>query len=122
VPAAPDFEPRTAAATPVTQPWVSVALLIGAAIDIGWVAFLAQFMQEPSATGRSAAVLVIWFGFAGAAAALAVLAAIMLLVRYRAGRVLAWMAAGLMTVTCVGAIAGIPALIGLGSSRRTPRP
>jgi hypothetical protein len=117
---APDLKPQTAAAKPFTQPWVSVALLIGAAIDIAWVVFLLQFMQEPSATGRSAAVLVFWFGFAGAAAALAVLAAILLRRRDRSGRVLAWIAAGLMTVTCVGAIAGIPALIGLWSSRKAP--
>ncbi len=117
--ASPDLQPGTAGAKPFTPPWVSVALLIGGAIDAAWVVFLLQFMQEPSATGRSAAVLVMWFGVAGAAAGLAVLAAIMLRRRDRSGRVLAWMAAGLMTVTCVGAIAGVPALIGLGSSRKS---
>ena len=100
-----------------------MALLIGAAIDVAWVVFLLQFMQEPSATGRSAAVLVLWFGFAGAAGGLAVLAAILLLLRSeRSGRPLAWISAGLMTVTCVGAIAGIPALMGLWSSRTAVRP
>jgi NhaP-type Na+/H+ or K+/H+ antiporter len=120
--AAPEVQPQAAAAKPRTQRWVSVALLIGAAIDVAWVVFLLQFMKEPSATGRSATVLVLWFGFAGAAAFLAALAAAMLLFGgERSGRVIAWMAAGLMTVTCIAAVAGIPVLIALGSSRRSAR-
>ena len=120
---APDLEPRLAvAAKPFTQPWVSVAILIGAAIGVAWALFLLQFMNEPSAVGRPKAVLVIWFGVSLGTACLAVPTAIMLLRRDRSGRPLAWIVSILITATIVGAIAGIPALIGLGSSRRTSRP
>jgi hypothetical protein len=119
---APDLEPRTAAATPVTQPWVSVAILIGAAIGVAWALFLLQFMNEPSAVGRPKAVLVFWVVASLTAAVLAAPAAIMLRRRDRSGRPLAWIVSILITATLVGAIAGIPALIGLGSSRRTSRP
>lgn len=113
---APDLPPRVAEAK-LTPHWVRVALLIGAAIAIAWAAFLAQFMNEPSAVGRSKVVLVIWSVISLATAVLALSAAIMLRRRDRSGRPLAWFVSILMTVTFVGAIAGIPALIGLASSR-----
>src|ERR1700694_2335970 len=105
-----------------TQRWVGAALLIGGAIAVAWAAFLSQFMNEPSAVGRSKAVLVIWAVASLTAAVLAAPAAIMLRRRDRPGRPLAWSVSILITATIVGAIAGIPALIGLGSSRRTSRP
>jgi hypothetical protein len=119
---APDLQPQAAGAKPFTQPWVSVALLIGAAISIAWAVFLLQFRNEPSAVGGTKDALMIWSGSSLAAGALAVPAAIMLLRRDRPGRPLAWIVSMLMTATCVGAIAGIPALIGLGSSRNASRP
>ncbi len=115
---APDLRPREAAAKPFTQPWVSVALLIGAAIALGWATFLVQFRNEPSAIGPTKAALVAWFGVSLASAVLAVPAAAMLLRRNGPGRPLAWIVAILQTASCIGAIAGVPALIGLWSSRR----
>ena len=99
-----------------------MALLIGAVIAVSWALFLAQFFDEPSAVGRIKAVLLVWSGISLAAGALAVPAAVMLYRRARSGRPLAWIVSILMTATFVGAIAGIPALIGLGSSRKAARP
>lgn len=113
---------HVAPAKPFTQTWVSVALLIGAAIGLVWAVFLVQFMNEPSAVGASKAVLVAWFVISIATAVLAVAAAILLFRRDRPGRPVAWTASILMTLTCVGAIAGIPALIGLFASRNAARP
>lgn len=112
----------TASARPVTQAWVSVALLVGGLIALGWALFLAQFFSEPSAVGPVKAVLLTWSGMSLATFILAVPAAIMLLRRDRLGRSLGWIVSILMTATWVGAIAGIPALIGLGFSRKPSRP
>ena len=106
-----------ASVKPVTQTWVSVALLAGGVIALAWALFLAQFFGEPSAVGPVRAVLLTWSGLSLATAILAVPAAIMLLRRDRFGRPIGWVASILMTATWVGAIAGIPALIGLGWSR-----
>jgi hypothetical protein len=107
---------------PVTQTWVSVALLVGGVIGLAWALFLGQFFGEPSAVGPVRVVLLTWSGMALATFLLAVPAAIMLLRRSSAGRPLAWMTSILMTATWVGAIAGIPALIGLGFSRKPAKP
>jgi hypothetical protein len=109
-------------ARPVTQTWVSVALLIGGLIGLAWALFLAQFFGEPSAVGPVRAVLLTWSGMSVATFILAVPAAIMLLRRARSGRPVAWIVSILMTATWVGAIAGIPALIGLGFSRKPAKP
>ena len=109
-------------AKPVTQTWVSVALLLGGVIALAWALFLAQFFDEPSAVGLVRAVLLTWSGMSLATFILAVPAAIMLLRRDRLGRSLGWFVSILMTATWVGAIAGIPALIGLGFSRKASRP
>ena len=106
----------------LTPRWVRAALLIGAGLGIGWAAFLCGFMSEPSADARSKAVLVVWAGVSIASAALGLIGIIGLLRRNRSGRPVAWAASFLMTASCVGAIAGIPALIGLASSRAAVRP
>jgi hypothetical protein len=108
----------TPPARPVTQTWVSVALLLGGVIALAWALFLGQFFGEPSAVGPVRAVLLTWSAISLATFILAVPAAIMLLRRARSGRPVAWIASILMTATWVGAIAGIPALIGLGFSRK----
>jgi hypothetical protein len=113
---------QAGSARPVTQTWVSVALLIGGLIALAWALFLAQFFGEPSAVGPVRAVLLTWSGMSVATFILAVPAAIMLLRRARSGRPVAWIVSILMTATWVGAIAGIPALIGLGFSRKAARP
>ena len=105
-----------------TPPWLWVALLAGAVITIWWGWFVFGFIQEPSAVGPVLIALLtligtsIGAGFAGAVGAYG-------LVRNAAwARPVAWIAAGLITLTGVGAIAGIPALVGLWWSRKASRP
>ena len=106
----------------VTPRWVSVALLIGAVICIAWGVFLLGFTSEPSADRRSRAVLVLWSSLSNAAALLGLFGAIGLIGRYRSGRPLAWVGSVLISASCIGAVAGIPALIGLWSSRNPSNP
>jgi hypothetical protein len=114
-------DPDTAARR-VTPVWLWGALLAGAVVTAWWAWFIFGFVSEPSAVGGILAVLLYWIamsigsGFAGAVGAVGLL-------RHQAwGRPLAWIAAIAMTLTGVGAVAGIPALIGLVSSRNASRP
>lgn len=95
--------------------------MIGAVVLLAWAWFLSGFLSEPSAVGRSALVLTGWVGTSAAAAAVGVVASIGVFRRERWARPLAAVAAAGMTLTCVGAAAGIPALVGLASSRGSSR-
>jgi hypothetical protein len=106
----------------VTPRWVSVALAAGAVITIAWAPFIYQFTSEVSSDRRSKTVLIVWTAISIAAAALGAAGAIGILRRDRWGRPVAWAASIVITITCVGAIAGIPALIGLVFSRRSSSP
>ena len=106
----------------ITQRWVSVALVIGAAVTIAWAPYIYQFTSEVSSDRRSKAVLVVWAVFSLWAAIMGLSGAILLRRDGRSGRPVAWVASIAMTMTCVGAIAGIPALIGLWSSRGASKP
>ena len=105
-----------------TPTWVWPVVLLGAAIMVTWAWFIVGFLSEPSAVGRSRIVLVtsivysIGAGFVGAAGAVG------LARNKRWGRTLAGIASAAMTFSVVGAIAGIPALIGIWSSRNSAKP
>lgn len=100
-----------------TPKWVWAALVIGAGVMLLWAWFLLSFISEPSAKGRPGAVLVSWAAASVASALVAGLGAIGLRRREAWARPLAWIASIAMTITCVGAVAGIPTLIALLSSR-----
>jgi hypothetical protein len=87
-----------------------------------WAWFIFGFISEPSAVGRILAVLVIWIAISIAAGLAGAVGAMALLRHEMSGRPLAWIAAIGMTLTGVGAIAGIPALVGLLASRNASRP
>jgi hypothetical protein len=106
----------------LTPRWVSVALAIGTLITIAWAPFIYQFTPEVSSDHRSRAVLVVWALFSLWAAFMGMSGTILLRRDSRSGRPVAWVASIAMTMTCVGAIAGIPALIGLLSSRGPAKP
>ena len=106
----------------VTPRWVSVALAIGSLIAIAWAPFIYQFTSEVSSDHRSRAVLVFWALFSLWAAVMGMSGMILLRRDRSSGRPVAWVASIAMTLTCVGAIAGIPALIGLWSSRGPSKP
>jgi hypothetical protein len=112
-------EERTApAATPT---WVWPVLLAGAAVMVAWAWFIVGFLSEPSAVGRSRLILITSSAYSIGSAAVAVIGAIGLVRRERWARTLAAVASAAMTLTVVGAVAGIPALIGLVSSRNSSR-
>ncbi|GAC1473528.1 MAG: hypothetical protein PVS3B2_09910 [Candidatus Dormibacteraceae bacterium] len=108
-------------ATEVGYPpkWVWWTLLVGAALLVAWAWFVLGFLGEPSAVGRSRAVLGIVAGGSIGTAIFAAVAAVGLVKRAGWAPRLALVAAGFMVLTCMGAVAGIPALIGLMSPRRS---
>jgi hypothetical protein len=102
--------------------WLWGALLVGAVVAAGWAWFIFGFISEPSAVGRILAVLVFWIALSLAAALAGAVGALGLVLHEPSARSLAWIAATTMTLTGVGAVAGIPALIGLLASRGAARP
>jgi hypothetical protein len=104
-----------------TPPWVWPVLVLGAGVTLAWAWFIVGFLSEPSAVGRVRFVLLTSTASSVGAALVGVIGAIGLVRRERWGRTLAAIAAAAMTLTGVGAIAGIPALIGLFSSRNSSR-
>ena len=108
--------------TAVTPAWVWPVVLVGAAIMIAWAWFIVGFLSEPSAVGRSRIVLVTSIVYSLGAALVGILGAVGLARQRRWGRTLAGIASAAMTFSVVGAVAGIPALIGIWSSRNSPKP
>ncbi len=96
-------------------------LLVGAAIELVWAWFIVGFLSEPSAVGRSRLILVTSSAYSIGAATFGVIGALGLARHLRWGRTLASIASAAMTLSVVGAIAGIPALIGIWSSRNSSR-
>jgi hypothetical protein len=96
-------------------------VLVGAAIMVTWAWFIVGFLSEPSAVGRSRIVLVTSIIYSVGAALVGVAGAVGLRRNKRWGRTLAGIASAAMTFSVVGAIAGIPALIGIWSSRNSER-
>ena len=111
-------EGRAQIATPT---WVWPVVLVGAAIMVTWAWFIVGFLSEPSAVGRSRIVLITSIVYSIGAAFVGVVGAVGLARRRRWGRTLAGIASAAMTFSVVGAIAGIPALIGIWSSRNSSR-
>jgi hypothetical protein len=96
-------------------------LVFGAAVELYWAWFIIGFLAEPSAVGRIWLVLVTSSAYSTGSAVVGVIGAFGLLRRERWGRTVAGIASGAMTLSLVGAMAGIPALIGLLSSRNSYR-
>jgi nitrate reductase gamma subunit len=97
-------------------------VLVGAAIMVTWAWFIVGFLSEPSAVGRSRIVLVTSIVYSIGAALVGIVGAVGLVRNKRWGRTLAGIASAAMTFSVVGAIAGIPALIGIWSSRDSAKP
>jgi hypothetical protein len=102
-------------------PWVGPVLLLGAALMLYWAWFIIGFQSEPSAVGRIWIVLVTSSAYSAGSAVVGVIGAIGLIRRERWARTVATIASAAMTLTVVGAVAGIPALVGLVASRNSPR-
>jgi hypothetical protein len=110
---------RATAAQASTPPWVWAALLIGSALMLWWGWFIVGFLSEPSAVGKIWLVLVTSSAYSAGSAVVGVIGAIGLLRRERWARTVAAIASAAMTLTVVGAIAGIPVLAALVSSRNS---
>ena len=116
---APQEQTTTVQAT--TPPWVWAVLVFGAAVMLTWAWFVIGFLSEPSAAGRIGVVLVTSSAYSAGSAVVGLIGAVGLIRRERWARTVAAIASAAMTLTVVGAVAGIPALIGLLSSRNSPR-
>ena len=101
--------------------WVGPVLLLGAALMLYWAWFIIGFQSEPSAVGRIWLVLVTSSAYSAGSAVVGVIGAIGLIRHARWARTVATIAAAAMTLTVVGAVAGIPALVGLVASRNSSR-
>ena len=111
---------RAPAERPSTPRWVWWTLLVGAAILLVWAWFILGFLSEPSAVGRPRTALALVGGSSIGTAAIGVIASLGLLNRQRWAWRLAVVSSVFMILMGVGAIAGIPALIGLVWSRYSP--
>jgi hypothetical protein len=105
----------------LAPPWVWPVLVLGAALMLYWAWFIIGFQSEPSAVGRIWIVLVTSSAYSAGSAVVGVIGAIGLIRRERWARTVATIAAAAMTLTIVGAVAGIPALVGLVASRNSSR-
>jgi hypothetical protein len=102
-------------------PWVWPVLVFGAGLMFYWAWFIIGFQSEPSAVGRIWVVLVTSSAYSAGSAVIGMVAAIGLIRRERWARTVATIASAAMTLTVVGAVAGIPALVGLVASRNSSR-
>ena len=125
----PDFAspPALRATSPAsgedtTPPWIWVALLAGAVVSSWWAWFVFGFIQEPSAVGRLLVGLLTLIGTAAFAGLMGLIASFGLVRDAAWARPVAWVAATFITFTGIGAIAGVPALVGLLWSRKASRP
>jgi hypothetical protein len=91
--------------------------MLGAVVMLAWAWFIVGFLSEPSAVGRIRVVLLTSSAYSLGSAVAGVIGAIGLIRHQRWGRTVAGIASAAMTLSVVGAVAGIPALIGLASSR-----
>lgn len=102
-----------------TPRWVGWTLIAGGVLLLGWAWFIAGFLSEPSAVGRSRLVLDWFIGSSiGAAIAGAVSAAGLLRQKSWAWGAAVFSAA-VMVLTCAGVVIGVPVLAGLLSTRRS---
>ena len=98
--------------------WVWWTLLAGAIVLFVWGWFVLGFLGEPSAVGGVWVALVLIGGGSIVAGLLGVVASLALVSRRQWGWRLALAASVLMTLTVVGAVAGVPALVGVIAGRR----
>lgn len=98
--------------------WVNVVMAVGVGIEVLWV-----FLMLVSGSSTDSGRIVGWVW--AALSALAAVAGTLALIGERGhaswGRPAAWISSVVMILSCVGAITGIPILIGLATGRSTAR-
>jgi eukaryotic-like serine/threonine-protein kinase len=113
---------RPTGGAPYTPTWVTIVLGLGVGIGLLWVGGLALYAFDPTQDSGTRLTAFIWGIMSLAAVLLATVGLVGVLRRTYWGRPMAWAAAVALTLTCVGALAGVPVLIGLGMSRGQSRP
>jgi eukaryotic-like serine/threonine-protein kinase len=107
---------------PSTPAWVILVLGLGFLGMVIWTLATMGTLSEPSAVGRSRTTLVFWAIDGFAAIVLTAASVIGLLRRASWGRRVAWAASIALVLSFVGAVLGIPAMVGLFLSRKQSRP
>ena len=95
-------------------------LLGGAGLLLAWGLFVLSFKTEPSAVGRTGAIVILIGGGSIGTAVVGGVASIGLVRHAGWARSVAWLASALMILTCVSSWAGLVGVVGLASGR-TPR-
>ena len=99
--------------------WVAWTLIVGSVLLFLFAWFIYGFLSEPSAVGRSRVVLDWLIGSSVGAGVAGLVSAFGVLRRTRWAWATGVFASAVMIATCAGAVIGIPALIGLISTRRS---
>lgn len=97
--------------------WIPWILAVGAVVLFAWGWFVLGFLREPSAVAGVFVALLAIGGGSMVAALLGALATAGLIRGARWAYALALVASVAMILTAIGAIAGIPVLVGLFASR-----
>jgi len=92
-------------------------LLGGSGLLLAWGVFILSFRSEPSAVGRTGAILLLIGGASIGTALVGGIASIGLVRRASWASSAAWLASVLMILTCVSSWAGIVGVVGLASGR-----
>lgn len=92
-------------------------LLAGAALLLAWGVFVLSFKTEPSAVGRTGAIVILIGGASIGTAIVGAVASIGLARRAPWARSVAWFASALMILTCVSSWAGLVGVVGLAAGR-----
>jgi hypothetical protein len=101
--------------------WVSSALFGGSVLLLLWGLWILTFKTEPSAVGRTGVALIVISGASIGAALVGFIASLGLFVQARWARSAAWFASVLLVLTVVSSWAGVVAIVGLISSRMSPK-
>ncbi|HEV2032844.1 MAG TPA: protein kinase [Candidatus Dormibacteraeota bacterium] len=100
--------------------WVNVVMAIGVGIELLWGILILVSAGSSDQSGRIVAG--VWFALSAVAAVAGTLALIGERRHASWGRPAAWTSSVVQILSCVGAITGIPILIGLATGRSTARP
>ena len=88
---------------------------------LAWGLFVLSFTAEPSAVGRTGAIVILVGGGSIGSAIVGAIASIGLVRGARWARSAAWFASALMILTCVSSWAGLVAVAGLAAGRTSQR-
>jgi serine/threonine protein kinase len=121
---APITPPPPASASPklAAPRWVVLVLGIGTLVLLFWMIAMIGTLSEPSAIGRSRSTQVFWLLDSIVGIVLTAASVIGLVRRASWGRRAAWAASITLVLSLVGAVLGIPAMVGLFLSRNQSKP